>query len=109
MAKFCEYRDMFKWNKNVMEDDWNDGQAYMVKLATKNGPAEFTTTAKVAEEKSAAHKLALEWKNKYVDKDALGGLDFEVKVKNSGEVAADYKSDVLKQYEGFENVRLLYK
>ena len=39
MAKFCEYRDMFKFNKNVMEDDWNDGQAYMVKLATKNGPA----------------------------------------------------------------------
>jgi hypothetical protein len=26
----------------------------------------------------------------------LGGLEFEVKVKNSGEVAADYKSDVLK-------------
>ena len=80
----------------------------------------------------------------------MGGLEFEVKVKNSGEVAADYKSDVLKvslqwnkarltlaeswiqkiycllffdgranpnmifftftqQFEGFENVRLLYK
>ena len=39
MAKFCEYRDLFKWNKNVMEDDWNDGQAYMLKLAMKNGPA----------------------------------------------------------------------
>jgi len=26
----------------------------------------------------------------------MGGLEFEVKVKNSGEVAADYKSDVLK-------------
>ena len=35
MAKFCEYRDLFKWNKNLMEDDWNDGQAYVLKHTVK--------------------------------------------------------------------------
>jgi hypothetical protein len=36
MAKFCEYRDLFKWNKGLMEDDWNDGQAYVVKTVNKS-------------------------------------------------------------------------
>ena len=35
MAKFVEYRDQFKWNKQLMEDDWNDGQAWVVKTTTK--------------------------------------------------------------------------
>ena len=37
MAKFCEYRDLFKWNKALMEDDWNDGQTYVLKTVNK-GP-----------------------------------------------------------------------
>ena len=37
MANFVEYKDMFKWNKGLMEDDWNDGQAYVVKTAHKGG------------------------------------------------------------------------
>lgn len=39
MAKFVEMRDLFKWNKQLMEDDWNDGQAYVVKATTKSGDA----------------------------------------------------------------------
>ena len=35
MAKFCEYRDLFKWNKQLMEDDWNDGQTYVLKTVHK--------------------------------------------------------------------------
>ena len=35
MAKFCEYRDLFKWNKQLMEDDWNDGQTYVLKTVNK--------------------------------------------------------------------------
>jgi len=32
------YRDLFKWNKNLMEDDWNDGQHIVIKnKAKKNG------------------------------------------------------------------------
>ena len=39
MAKFCEFRDLFKWNKQLMEDDWNDGQAYFLKTVNKGGDA----------------------------------------------------------------------
>lgn len=36
MAKFCEYRDIFKWNKQLMEDDYNDGQSYFLKTVNKS-------------------------------------------------------------------------
>lgn len=39
MAKFCEFRDLFKWNKQLMEDDYNDGQAYFLKTVHKGGDA----------------------------------------------------------------------
>ena len=39
MAKFCEFRDLFKWNKQLMEDDYNDGQAYFLKTVHKGGEA----------------------------------------------------------------------
>lgn len=60
MAKFCEWRDLYKWNKQLMEDDWNDGQQYFVKYTQKGSDCEMTTTAKVAEAKSDSHKMALE-------------------------------------------------
>jgi len=109
MAKFCEYRDLFKWNKQIMEDDWNDGQTYVLKTTSKCGDAELTNTAKVADQKNDAHKVALEHKTKFVNKEVLNGLETEFKLKNSGEVAYECKSDYLKQFEGFENVRLLGK
>lgn len=96
MAKFCEYRDLFKWNKQLMEDDWNDGQTYVVKMVNKKAGAEFTNTAKVADAKSDAHKVALEHKFKVVSKDVANGLEAEVKVKNSGEIAHETKCDYLK-------------
>lgn len=89
-----------------MEDDWNDGQAYVVKTTHKGGDAEYTTTSKVAEPKGDAHKVALEAKNKWTSK-AYNGFVVETKLKNSGEVYCDGKSDYLKQFEGFEDVRLL--
>lgn len=110
MAKFCEYRDLFKWNKQLMEDDWNDGQAYVLKLTQKYGSDELVSTAKVGEAKSAAHKIALEQKFKNVVKDgAFGSFDGEIKVKNSGEIAVDFKHDYLKQFEGCNDIRILYK
>lgn len=39
----------------------------------------------------------------------MNGFETEFKLKNSGEIAADCKVDYLKQFEGFENVRLLAK
>ena len=93
-----------------MEDDWNDGQAYVFKLTSKNGGDEFISTAKIGEAKSAAHKIALEQKIKNVAKDtAFGTFDCETKVKNSGEIALDMKHNYLQQFEGCDAVRLLYK
>lgn len=111
MAKFCEYRDLFKWNKQLMEDDWNDGQAYTVKHTLKGEDTEFVTTAKVGEAKSDAHKVSLEHKMTMKTKgaDITGPFDSEVKLKNNGEMACDMKFDFLKSYEGLENVRLLAK
>lgn len=51
----------------------------------------------------------MEHKTKIVNKEWLNGLEYEFKFKNSGEVAYDCKMDYLKQFEGFENVRLLAK
>lgn len=95
MAKFVEYRDLFKWNKDLMEEDWNDGQAYVVKHTTKGAGATFTNTAKAADAKSDSHKVALETKCKYETKEFNGAV-FEGKIKNNGEVSIDYKFDYLK-------------
>jgi len=109
MAKFCEYRDIFKWNKQLMEDDWNDGQAYTVKHTLKGEDTEFVTTAKIGEAKSDAHKVGLEHKMTLKTKgtEMSGGFDSEVKLKNNGEMACKMDFDFLKSYEGLENVRLL--
>ena len=31
MAKFATFKDMFKWNKQLFEDDFNEGKLYTVK------------------------------------------------------------------------------
>jgi len=110
MAKFTEYRDIFKWNKQLMEDDWNDGQAYVVKHVMKGDDTEFTTTAKVGEAKGDSHKVSLEHKMKLNQtKDNAYPFDSEIKLKNNGEIHADVKSDFLKSYEGLEHVRVITK
>jgi len=37
MAKFEKYGDIFSFNKKLMEDDWNDGQKYVLKMKNKGG------------------------------------------------------------------------
>jgi len=50
MAKFVKFGDMFKWNKNLMEDDFNEGKLYTVKHKKKlDGGAEIETNVKVDE------------------------------------------------------------
>lgn len=31
MATFSSFKDMFKWNKQLFEDDFNEGKLYTVK------------------------------------------------------------------------------
>ena len=40
--------------------------------------------------------MSLESKTKFSSKDALGGYEGEVKLKNNGEISTDFKSDYLK-------------
>jgi hypothetical protein len=47
MAKFECFNDLFSWNRCLMEDDYNDGQLYTVKLKNKTDAVEFNTTVKV--------------------------------------------------------------
>jgi len=35
MTKFVAWKDMFDFNKKLMEFDWNDGQAYTVEHKVK--------------------------------------------------------------------------
>ena len=103
MAKFECYKDMLSFNRTLMEDDYNDGQLYTVKLKNKANGVANDTTAKVGEAKDGSHKLALENKVKGTVSE-IGGFDFEVKYKNSGD--ADFQSTwhFLNKIEGLENL-----
>lgn len=82
---------MFEWNRGLMEDDWNDGQQYVVKMKNKSSSGqEFGTTVKVGEAKSGSHKLAVEEKFKWKMTE-FGGWEGEAKVKSSGDL--DYKHE----------------
>ena len=64
MSKFEDFNDLFNFNREVMEDDFNDGQLYVVKHKKKVGSTEFATTVKVADAKDGNSKLAVEEKIK---------------------------------------------
>lgn len=113
MAKFVAYRDFFKWNKQLMEDDYNDGQLYTLKMTNKTeGGVESTMTAKIGEASTDAtkpgHKLAIEEKLKGHNKE-LGGFSFEGKLKNSGDVEGEMTFNQLNSIEGLEKLNLVWK
>ena len=43
MAKFTQWKDIFEWNKKLMELEWNDGQQYTVEHKVKKD--QFVSTA----------------------------------------------------------------
>ena len=49
-AKFATFKDMFKWNKTLMEDGHNEGLLYHVKHKAKLGEfGELETVCKIAD------------------------------------------------------------
>jgi hypothetical protein len=60
MSSFEDYGDLFKWNRCLMEDDWNDGQQYVLKIKNKGPSTEFATTFKAGQAKDGKHKLSAE-------------------------------------------------
>ena len=95
MSKFEDFGDLFNFNREVMEDDFHDGQKYVVKWKKKAGKQEFATTLKVAEAKEGSHKLSAEEKIK-AKVNEMGGMQCETKIKNNGDVAFEVESDALK-------------
>jgi len=98
---------MFDFNKRLMDFDWNDGQAYTVEYKIKKEGYELKNTAKVAEANNG-HKVGLESKVKF-NADFANGFDAECKIKNNGELVGEFKSNYLKQFEGFDGVQLAAK
>lgn len=91
MAKFATFKDMFKWNKNLMEDDFNEGQLYTVKHKAKLGSfGDLETNAKVGEADKGSHKLSTDHKASG-DVSDFGGVKWEFKGKHDGSI--EYKEE----------------
>jgi len=84
MTDFDNFADLFKWNRSLMEDDWNDGQHLVIKDKRKLlEDHEISTTIKVAEAMGNKHNIGAEMKWKATMKE-MGGNDLEAKIKNNG-------------------------
>jgi hypothetical protein len=97
MPKFVEYRDIFKFNKELLEDDYNPGQA-LVNKTKHTDPAstglEVSTTTKVGfPDSNDQSKLAFELK---VKADERADTKAEVVYKNDGSVSCEVKHDLAK-------------
>ena len=105
MAKFVKFGDMFKWNKNLLDDDYNEGKLYIVKhKKTLNDSASIETNFKVDEmaKGGAAHKLAADHKLTVNTKE-FGGVKCEMKGTQEGkmEVKSELKGAGVSLFNGF--------
>jgi len=91
-----------------MDDDWNDGQMYTLKLKNKGNGFDMTNTAKVSHPNGGSNKFAAESKIK-VNLDVFGGIQNEVKFKNNGEVSYEFESDALKTYHDIKGAQIVSK
>jgi hypothetical protein len=88
MLRHDHYKDLFKYNRELFDDDYNHGQAFVKKLKHKStdGELETNVTTKVAHPNESGHsKLVAEVKFKR-DKD---GEKNEAVLKNNGFVSLD--------------------
>jgi hypothetical protein len=106
MAKFTKFGDMHKFNKTLMEDDFNPGKLYIVKHKKKlDGGAELETNFKVNELKKgeSTHALAADHKVK-VKMSEFGGVDAECKGTQDGKLEFKSEWKGLGKVEGLEGV-----
>ena len=92
--EFENFGDLFKWNRCLMEDDWNDGQHLTIKAKNKINNNEFAHTFKAGEAKNGAHKLSVEEKCKMKFSE-FGGNEMELKWKNNGSFSYEYENNGL--------------
>jgi len=105
MATFSSFKDMFKWNKQLFEDDFNEGKLYTVKHKKDLGnKTEIETNIKVNESSGSSHKLSADHKVKGKVSE-FGGVSWEAKMADSGKV--EYKQDfnyLDKEVDGLQGV-----
>lgn len=104
MVKFVDYRDFFKFNKELFEDDYNPGQALVAKTkigSTTDKSFEISNTTKIGNP-DPEHKISnLQNELKYkfnVDKDTTG----EGIVKSDGTMTLELKANMQKFSSAFE-------
>ena len=82
---------LFKFNRSVLEDDWNKGQWLQLKDTRKAHGVELGSTAKVSERsEKGSHNVVIEEKLVINNSEILGGISTETKFKNNGNV--DFKN-----------------
>ena len=105
MAKLVSWDDLFKFNKTLLEDDYNPGQKLVVKAAQKSDDGKYVThtsskqlqdlntTTKVGQaDGEGNHKVANEVKLK--GSGSLG-VQVEATIKLDGTLVGELKSDIL--------------
>lgn len=97
MPKFAEHRDLFKFNKELLDDDYNPGQALVVKAKVTHPTdkkLESSITAKVGNPKADdTSAVAIECKCK----GDTGPMNQENSFNNKGLLHCDMKFDISKQ------------
>jgi len=97
MPKHVEYRDLFKFNKELLDDDYNPGQALVNKTKHTDASSkglEVSTTTKVGfPDSNDQSKLAFETKIKS-DSECCGKN--EIVYKNDGSLSFENKYDLSK-------------
>ena len=96
MMKLESWQDLFKFNKELMDDDYNPKQAYVIKakLKSADGKQEWSDTLKKGE---AADNGDAKIANELKIKNNLSELDSTVGFKNDGSFTSELTYDVSKQ------------
>lgn len=94
MSKFEKYEDVFSFDRTLNEDDYNDGQKFVIKDKRKAAGQEFSTSLKIGEKKEDAHKVSFEEKMK-LRWEELGGVSSELKLKNNGTIPWESQWDCI--------------
>ena len=95
---FEDWRNLFGYNRELFEEDWNDGKLYTVKMKNKGQGVDATTTTKIGPNKDGAHSADFEQKIKYNTK-SMKGMEMEFKAKNNGSVWWESESEALTELD----------
>jgi len=107
MPKLDSWADLFKFNKELLDDDYNPGQGLVVKSKYKSidETTEFSNTFKQSTLNADNEaKINLETKIK----SSFSGTTNEFNLKNDGSLSYDLKWDILERKSNVKGLHLAY-